>query len=151
MATVTFDIETALEPDKVVSLLTDFSDHRPALWPGLWEGAYEVYDLGDTSADVREGNKSPKVWAREHYDWSQPGTVRWEVVESNFCKPGSFVEVHVREREAGGSRLEVVWSRSPSSIQGVLAAVVVKLTKGRPVKASISAGLEKAEHPAPAA
>jgi len=80
-------------------MLTDFSKTRPETWPGLWEGAYEVYSVGQTSAEIREGNRSPRVWARERYDWSTPGVVRWEVVESNFCTPGGFVRVEVKSRE----------------------------------------------------
>src|SRR5206468_12132222 len=79
MPKVELDAETSLAPDRVIAMLTDFSEHRPEVWPGLWEDAYEVYSVGETTAELREGNKSPKVWARERYDWSKPGTVRWEV------------------------------------------------------------------------
>ena len=83
------DIQTPLSPDKVTEMLTDFSPRRPDIWPGLWSGAYEVYSVGETSAEVREGNKVPKIWARERYDWSKPGVVRWEVLDSNFCTPAA--------------------------------------------------------------
>jgi hypothetical protein len=128
----------------VVGLLTDFSDRRPELWPELGADAYRVYSVGDKTAEVREGNKSPKVWARERYDWSKPGTVRWEVLESNFCKPGSFVEVQITPHD-GGSRLHVTWSRTASSLMGVIGITMVRLSKGAPVKASLDAALRKAE------
>jgi hypothetical protein len=144
MPRVEFDTETELAPDKVITLLTDFTERRPLLWPGLWDGAYQVYSKGDTNAEVREGNKSPRVWARERYDWSKPGTVRWEVLESNFCKPGGFVEVQVSPRDSGGSKLHVTWSRTASSLMGVVAVTMIVLTRGAPVKASLNNGLERA-------
>jgi len=145
MPRVEFDITTSLPPAQVTSMLTDFSDRRPQVWPGLWEGAYHVYSTGETTAEVREGNKSPKVWARERYDWSQPGVVRWEVLESNFSKPGSFVEAHVSPGQAGGSRVHVVWNRSPSSVVGRFATAIIVVSRGAPVKMSLKQGFKKAE------
>ncbi|MGZ4214273.1 MAG: hypothetical protein ACXVQV_13670 [Actinomycetota bacterium] len=142
---VEFDIETSLAPEKVVGMLTDFSDRRPEIWPGLSSDAYQVYSVGDTTAEIREGNKAPKVWARERYDWSKPGVVRWEVLESNFSKPGSYVEAHMAPREGVGSKIHVVWNRSPSSPMGVIAMSLIVLTRGAPVKSSIVAALKKAE------
>jgi hypothetical protein len=72
-----------------------------------------VYSVGDTTAEVREGNRSPKIWARERYNWSTPGTVRWEVMESNFCDPGSYVEARITPGERGGSRIHVVCGTAP--------------------------------------
>jgi hypothetical protein len=126
-------------------MLTDFTGRRPDVWPGLWGGAYQVYSLAETTAEVHEGNKSPKVWARERYDWSTPGRVRWEVLESNFCKPGGFVEVDVAPRQGDGSVLHVSWSRSPANLMGVVATTMIKLSGSAPVKQSLAAGLRKAE------
>jgi hypothetical protein len=71
--------------------------------------------------------------------------VRWEVLESNFCKPGGFVQVEVAPRQGNGSVLHVSRSRSPSKLMGVVATTMIKLTGGAPVKASFAAGLRKAE------
>jgi hypothetical protein len=149
MPLVEFDMETSLPPEKVLGMLTDFSAWRPDVWPGLWAGAYEVYSVGPTTAEVREGNKFPRVWARERYNWSTPGVVRWEVMESNFCKPGSFVEARLRPREAGGSGLRIRWNRTPSSVMGVLATAMIVLTRGAPVRASLNASLKQAEQANP--
>ncbi len=142
---VEFDMETSLAPETVIGMLTDFSPRRPEIWPGLWEQAYEVYSVGETSAEIREGNKSPKVWARERYDWSTPGRVRWEVVESNFSKPGSYVQADVKARAGGGSTVHVTWERWPTSAMGRFAMTMIVLTKGAPVKASIAKAFKKAE------
>lgn len=140
-----FVTETSLPAERVIGLLTDFSERRPERWPGLWEGAYKVYSVGDRTAEVQEGNRSPRVWARERYDWSRPGVVRWEVVEKNFCKPGSFVEARLQPADDGGTRINVTWSREGTSLSGRIAAVLIPLMRGGPVKASLRAGLKKEE------
>ena len=144
MPHVEFDIRTTLPPEKVVAMLTDFSPQRPEIWPGLWEGAYEVYSVSDTSAEVREGSKSPKVWARERYDWSRPGVVRWQVLESNFCAPGSFVEARIAPAPDGGSALRMVWERTPTTLTARLIFLLIVATRGAPVKSSIEAAFKRA-------
>ena len=145
MALVEFDMRTSLPPEKVVGMLTDFSERRPDIWPGLWQGAYHVYSVQDTTAEVREGNRTPKIWARERYDWSTPGMVRWEVLESNFCKPGSSVEARVAPADGGGSTVHVRWNRIPTTLSARLVALLVVLTRGGPVKASLNAAFKRAE------
>jgi hypothetical protein len=144
MPHVEFDMETPLPPEKIVSMLTDFSERRPDVWSSLWRGAYQVYSVGEATAEVREGNKAPKIWARERYDWSNPGVVRWEVLESNFCKPGSYVEVQIEPRAGGGSKLHVVWERTPTTFSAGLMLSVIALTRGALVKASINKAFKNA-------
>ena len=71
MPRIEFDIPTSLPPEKVKAMLLDFSDRRPDTWPGLGRDQYKVYSIGETSAEIREGNKRPNVWARERYDWER--------------------------------------------------------------------------------
>ena len=52
MPHVELDIETPLSPEKVTEMLTDFSPKRPEIWPGLWSGAFQVYEVGETTAEV---------------------------------------------------------------------------------------------------
>jgi hypothetical protein len=147
MARIEFDVDTTLPPEKVKAMFLDFSEGRPDTWPGLARDQYKIYSVGETSAEIREGNKRPKVWARERYDWSRPGIVKWEVVESNFSKPGSFLEAHLNEKEGGGTTVHIIWSRTPTSPMGIIALGVIKLTRGAPVKASMRAAFKKAESP----
>jgi hypothetical protein len=44
--------------------MTDFSPNRPYRWPGSSVKAFEVYHLGDTEADIRDGQDFPKLWAK---------------------------------------------------------------------------------------
>ena len=145
MAKIEFDIDTSLPPEKVKAMLLDFSDRRPDTWPGLGRDQYKVYSIGETSAEIREGNKRPNVWARERYDWSRPGIVRWEVMESNFSAPGSYLEAHLNPKADGGTNVHIIWDREPTSAMGKLALRVIRMTKGGPVKASFKAAFKKAE------
>src|SRR5215467_1774719 len=68
MPRVAFDVHTVLPAATVLTMLTDFTARRPALWPTLSPKLYEVYELGPTSADVKEGSSKPVViWERAHY------------------------------------------------------------------------------------
>jgi len=144
MPHVEFDVETVLPPDKVKGALLDFTDRRPDIWPGITREFYEVYEVGATSALVKEGTRPPGIWAKERYDWSTPGVVRWTVEESNFCTPGSFVEARVEPKDGGGSRIHVTWERTPTTFVARLMMQMIKLTGGRPIRSSLNKGLANA-------
>jgi hypothetical protein len=139
-------VDTSLAPEAVRAALLDFSERRPDVWPSLALGLYEVYSVGETSAEIKEGNNSPfgAFWARERYDWSDPDTVRWTVVESNFCAPGSYVSATPRAR-GGGSRIDIHWERTPTTFKGRLGTRIILLTKGKPIVASVEKALRKLE------
>ncbi|MGH2766535.1 MAG: hypothetical protein ACRDKA_11590, partial [Actinomycetota bacterium] len=61
MARVEFEVQTDLAPDRIVDALTDFSERRPDLWPGLNRSQFEVYEVGETWAEVREGT-TKGIW-----------------------------------------------------------------------------------------
>jgi hypothetical protein len=145
MAHVELDIDTLLSPERVISGLTDFSERRPGIWPGLHPNLYEVRSVGDTWAEVKEGSRLPvmTVWAIEHYDWSVPDIVTWTVKESNFCASGSSVSAQVRPGPGGGSRIHVTWNRTGVGFKGRMLVGIIKLSGGKPVAASIKAGLDK--------
>ena len=144
MAHVELDIDTPLSSKRVIGALTDFSERRPEIWPGLHPSLYEVRSLGDTWAEVKEGSRLAvmTVWAIEHYDWSVPDTVTWTVKESNFCAPGSSVSAHVVPR-VGGSRIHITWSRTGVGLRGRMMVRMIKLSGGKPVATSIKAGLNR--------
>ncbi len=141
------DVDTPLPPARVREALLNFSEQRPDIWPGLERSLYEVYSVGETSADVKEGSKMPgmTVWARELYDWSTPDTVRWTVTESNFCAPGSYVAATVAPREDGGTRVHVEWERTGTTLRGRLVIRMIKLSKGKPLAVSMRQAFEKLE------
>ena len=149
MARVELDVDTSVSPERVRAALLDFSDRRPEIWSGIHPSLYEVYTVGDAFADVQEGSKLPgmTIWAKEHYEWSATGLITWTVRESNFCAPGSSVSAMIAPRVDGGSRIHIVWNRTPTSMGGRLATLVIKLTGGKPVATSIRKALVRLEQP----
>lgn len=122
-----FALDTKASPQQVVTAFTDFTERRPRIWEGsLDPEKYEVREVAETSAVVREGSASPSVWAVERYDWSQPGHITWTAIESNFCQPGSGIELTVTDGTDGGSHVEGEWHRQP---KGVFGAVIVTMAR----------------------
>ena len=134
-------MDTDLPPEIVREALIDFSPRRPELWPGIKESMYEVVELGDTWAIVREGTGGP-VWSRERYDWSEPGRVVWTVVESGFSRPGDFIAADISPRSGGGSRIELDWNRHGTHFTAKVIVGLIALLRGLPVKRSFQAGLK---------
>jgi len=140
-------VETTLPPEQVREALLDFSERRPEIWPGITPSLYEVYSVGETSAEVKEGTRLPfgAVWARERYDWSDPNTIRWTVIESNFSAPGSFVSATLVSSD-GGTRVKIHWEREGTTLFHKLMMRMMVATKGKPVAQSFHKGLRKLEH-----
>jgi hypothetical protein len=125
------EFTTKLSPEGVVRALTDFSPSRPSIWPNIDPGKYKVHEVSDTYAVVTEGSKRPNIWARERYDWSQPGLVTWTVEQSDFCTPGSAVSALVKPTPEGGSHVSVDWQRKPTTLSARLFLALVPLMKNR--------------------
>src|ERR671930_273192 len=138
MAKLELDMETRVPPDRVMAALLDFSPRRPEIWSGIAPSQYEVYSVGQTEAEIKEGTKLPgtMIWAKEHYDWSSD-KVTWTVQESNFCTTGSYASATVAPAGQGGSRIHVVWNRTPTSFTGRLIIGLMALTRGKPIVASM--------------
>ncbi|MGH2767194.1 MAG: hypothetical protein ACRDKA_15000 [Actinomycetota bacterium] len=117
--------------DTVIGALTDFTDRRPELWPDLDPEIYGVEELHASSAVVREGQRKPRLWAIEEYDWSVPSTVTWPARESNFCAPGSFMSARLEPAPGGRSRMQVTWNRSGVGVKGKMIVGIMRLTCGR--------------------
>lgn len=126
-----------------MAALTDFSDKRTEIWQGTLDpDKYEVYEVGATSARVREGSKRPNVWAVEQYEWA-PGRVVATAEESNFCKPGSGVEYHITEGASGGSHLTVDWRREPSNFKGWMLITPMKMVGPKMIQKSVGGALDR--------
>jgi hypothetical protein len=147
MPSVETSVETTLPPDAVRVALLDFSERRPEIWPAITPSLYEVYSVGETTADVKEGTKLPigEFWARERCDWSELSTIRWTVQESNFCAPGSFVSATLEPRDGGGTRVRIHWERTGTSLLGRVIGRLIVATGGKPVKASVEKALRALE------
>jgi hypothetical protein len=115
--------DAAVAPERVLEAARDFSERRADLWPDVHVEHLEVHETGETFADVTEGNPWPigYVWERLRYDWSQPGSVKGVVTDSNIFKPGSTWEIAATPRN-GGSRVEVIAVRHLRGFKGRLLA-----------------------------
>lgn len=121
MPTVRVVETTTVPPQRVLEAAHDFSTHRAELWPDVHLEHLQVHDLGETWADVTEGNPWPIgiVWERLRYDWSQRGVVRGVVIDSNLFYPGSTWEIRATATPAG-SRVELRADRRLRPIKGWL-------------------------------
>jgi len=140
VARIEFDIRTDAPPDAVRAALLDFSERRPELWPGLPPDQYDVYELGDTWAEIREGYRG-RIWVRERYDWSAPGKVCFTVVDSGFAKPGGSVVVDIEPAGGSGSTLHIIWIRRGKGVFGKLFVGLMVLTRGAAIRRSFEMGL----------
>jgi uncharacterized protein YndB with AHSA1/START domain len=122
-----FGLETAATPDQVFRAFTDFSARRLEVWSKTLDpGKYEVRELGDTWALVREGSGGTKVWVLLRYDW-EPGVVRWSLVDSDHCGAGRG-EVRIIPRDGGGSRVDVLIDHTdPRGVRGTAILLLQRL------------------------
>jgi hypothetical protein len=111
-----FDFTTTATPDQVIELMIDFTPNRPHRWPASSTKAFEVYRVGETDADIREGQDFPKVWATWHYDWSVPGSVTLTVVESDALATGSHMSLTATAVAGGGSSVHGVWEQTSKNV-----------------------------------
>ena len=121
-----FDFVTTATPDQVIELMTDFSSNRPHRWPAYSVKAYEVYRLGETEADIREGQDFPKLWATWHYDWSTAGTVTLTVVASDAMAAGSFMTLTATPTAEGGRSVHGVWEQTSKNLTGLMGVTTMR-------------------------
>ncbi len=129
MAKIHYEADGEVSAERFVAALTDFSVRRPELWPNLDARFYGLLERGDTWAEVTEGTDVlGGVWARERYDWSEPGRVTLTLLESPDFRPGTLIDYHVSDRADGGCHVAVDFQRIAASPRGRLVGVVVQLT-----------------------
>lgn len=132
MARIELELDSPLDPNAVLAHLVDFSDRRVALWPAIDAGVYQVHAVGDGWAVVTEGTDVlGGIWARERYDWSQPGVVKATIQESNLWHPGGTWELRAEPGPHGGSRLLVTRDRRAKSVKARLLESVLRVAGGR--------------------
>jgi hypothetical protein len=131
MGRVVVSVRAGFPPERFVAALTDFGPGRSRIWGNSSPGSLKVHEVGDQWADVTEGTRSGGIWQRYHYDWSQPGLVRLDVVDSNAFGPGSYWEYRLIPDAAGGCEVHLIINRAPSTVRGKFFEPVLLLI-GRP-------------------
>jgi hypothetical protein len=99
------DIETTVEPERLLAAATDFSERRPDLWPTITRKRYRVFSIGDHTAETEEG--TTPVHHRYKYVWSDDGVVRATTVDATVQSTGSIWELRVQAREGGGTNVHI--------------------------------------------
>jgi hypothetical protein len=113
-------------PERFVAALTDFGPGRDEVWGNSDPGHLVVHDRGGTWAEVTEGGGGG-VWQRLRYDWSVPGRVTLDVLESNAFGPGSRWTYLVESDGAGGCHVDLRIVRVPSTTRGRVLDVLLDL------------------------
>lgn len=87
-------------------LAADFSDRREKLWPNAKNKYVQVHDRGTDFAEVTEARRVIGVfWERSRYDWSERGTIRQTIIDSNAITSRSTWQLTATPH---GDRSEVV-------------------------------------------
>ena len=144
MAKIHYEADGPIAADRFIAALTDFGERRPELWPNLDAKLYKLHEVGDTWAEVTEGTEVlGGVWARERYDWSEPGLVRLTLVEAADFRPGSVIEYRVTPRPDGGCHVAVDFQRIAASLRGRVVGVAVQLGGARRFAADLRVTLDR--------
>jgi hypothetical protein len=144
VARIHYEADGPVPPERFIAALTDFSDRRAELWPGLDAEFFKVHEVGATWAEVTEGTDVlGGVWAREHYDWSQPGLVRLELLDSADFRPGTETIYRVTGGRGGGCHVSVDFRRIARSPRGRFVGLVVQLTGARRFAGELRTALDR--------
>ena len=135
MATIHVTTHSLMRPDQVLAAGFDFSARRADVFPAVSLEHFEVHELDDSSADVTEGTPVGVGinWERCRYDWSQPGSVKAVVTDSNVYEPtNSSWELRATPAQ-NGSKVEMIWIRHfTDDARGRIFGTMFRLL-GRPI------------------
>jgi hypothetical protein len=132
MLRISVSAVTSASPEQVLGAASDFSEQRAKVWPNVKAKHLEVHDSGAEFAEVTEGIWIIGLfWERCRYEWSQPGSVKATVLDSNVLEPGSTWELRAVPRN-GGSAVEMILNRNfRTSPKGTLGSAVNHLSGKR--------------------
>jgi len=148
VAKIHYEADGPVSADGFVAALTDFGPRRAELWPGLDAKFYELHELGDTWADVTEGTDIfGGVWARERYDWSEPGVVRLTLQDAVDFRPGTVTTYRITAKPGGGCHVAVDFHRVAKSVRGRVVGVLVTLAGSRRFASELRSVLKRLYQP----
>jgi Polyketide cyclase / dehydrase and lipid transport len=144
MAKIHYAADGPISAERFIAALTDFGERRPELWPNLDTKFFRLHERGDSWAEVTEGTDVlGGVWARERYDWSEPGIVRLRLLESADFRPGTVIEYRVTPNADGGCHVEVDFQRIAKSLRGRVVGLLVQLAGPRRFSADLRATFDR--------
>lgn len=123
--TINLSAETPSRPQRVLEAARDFSDRRAEVWPNVRARHLEVHRRGENFAEVTEGTWVVGLfWERNRYEWSEPGSVKATVIDSNIFQPGSTWELRATTRDGGSDVTMVLHRGFRSGPKGRIASAV---------------------------
>ena len=122
------EIETSVDPERLLAAATDFSERRPDLWPTITRKRYRVFSIGDHTAEAEEG--TTPVHHRYKYVWTNHGVVRATTVHATVMDTGSIWELRVRPREGGGSNVHIHVEMGFKGLAKSIGPLVMRLNGG---------------------
>jgi hypothetical protein len=133
MPRVHFELQTSLDPQAVLGVLTDFGPHRAEVWRNIDPEHFQVHGQGPGWADVTEGNsRAGGIWERNRYEWPPSGDrLTITTTESNTWKPGSGWEYQLHPVSGGGTTIVVDAVRKGRGLKGALVGAVIGLFGSR--------------------
>ena len=141
MATIRLHQSTTATPEQFVAGLTDFGPGRRKLFPNSADGYLKVHGEGPSEADVTEG--SVGIWARLHYDWSDPHRITMTTTDSNLWGGRSGHTYTLTPRPDGTTDVDVVVVREGKNLKGKLFALLLpaggKLILGKALATTVKA------------
>jgi hypothetical protein len=152
MAKIHYEADGPIAADRFIAALTDFGPRRPELWPNLDAKYFELHERGDIWADVTEGSDFlGGVWARERYDWSEPGVVRLRLAEAIDFKPGTEIVYRVTDLPDGGCHVAVDFQRIAASLRGRVVGALVQTAGARQFRTDLRVTLDRLSKMSPPA
>jgi len=151
MTTIHVTTHSRLSPERVLAVGHDFSARRAEIFPAVSIPHFEVHELSQSTADVTEGTPVGIGinWERCRYDWSEPGSFKAAVTDSNVYRPPNSSWELRATRAEHGSTVEMIWIRkfthnTRGRIFGTLFRLIGKPIFTREAKRTIS-NLERLE------
>jgi hypothetical protein len=117
----------AFPPEQFVASLIDFGPGRADIWGNSDPQHLVVHERGDTWAEVTEGSSAGGIWQRLRYDWSVPGVVTLDVVDSNAFGRGSRWTYRLDPDGRGGTDIDLTIVRVPTTAKGRVFDVLLTL------------------------
>lgn len=139
---VRLDVITHASPAQVQKALTDFTDRRLQIWNRTLDPkTYEVREVGDTWAVVRESTAGSPFWVVSRYDWADPTMLQFTLEECSWGGSGTG-SVRVTPVGGGGSRVYAEWAYTGAS--RTCDKVMLSLIQRFPLERMIARGWVKA-------
>jgi len=111
MLTIKVAAETTLTPQRVLDAAHDFASRRAEVWPNVRAKHLTIHARGANFAEVTEGTWVVGLfWERNRYEWSQPGSVKATVLDSNIFRAGSTWELRATAHD-DGTHVEMILNR----------------------------------------